>query len=212
MSDYAITLTGGRKVEPENIQRLDFIGDAIILTLSDGSRLGESDKGKVEIFRTLGIRNTYDLGLKCFTHYPDGGIHPWYEKISTKVSPVSVEAKPAPAPERINLWNAVNNALYDFPKGNGVECADRVVGALERDKPTVLCVGNVLYYRQDKAIQDAKELRERAATLISSLRTVVDECMERIHRPKVRRATVSGLAKPKRKPAKKTAKKGGRKR
>ena len=112
---------------------------------------------------------------------------------------VKVEAKPAPAPERINLWNAVNDALYDFPKGNGVECADRVVGALERDKPTVLCVGNVLYFRQDRAIQDAKELRERAATLISSLRSVVDECMERIHRPKVRRATVSG-SKPKRKP------------
>lgn len=126
---------------------------------------------------------------------------------------VSVEAKPAPAPERINLWNAVNDALYDFPKGNGVECADRVVGALERDKPTVLCVGNVLYFRQDRAIQDAKELRERAATLISSLRSVVDECMERIRRPKVQRATVSGLSKPKRKPAKKTpAKKGGRKR
>lgn len=126
---------------------------------------------------------------------------------------VNVEAKPAPAPERINLWNAVNDALYDFPKGNGVECADRVVGALERDKPTVLCVGNVLYFRQDRAIQDAKELRERAATLISSLRSVVDECMERIRRPKVRIVTVSGLVKPKRKPAKKTpAKKGGRKR
>jgi len=126
--------------------------------------------------------------------------------------PVTADAKPAPTLERVNLWTVVQASLYDSQKEYAVQCADRVVGALERDKPTVLCVGNVLYFRQDKAIQDAKELRERAATLISSLRSVVDECMERIHRPKVRRATVSGLVKPKRKPTKKTAKKGGKRR
>jgi len=103
-------------------------------------------------------------------------LHPTHIHSAVPVT-AAASASPAPAPERVNLWTAVQAGHYDSPKEEGVRIADRVVGALERDKPVVICVGNVLYYREDKAIADAKELRERAATLISSLRTVVDEAI-----------------------------------
>lgn len=125
--------------------------------------------------------------------------------------PVTAAASPAPAPERVNLWTAVQTGHYDSPKDEGVRIADRVVGALERDKPSIICVGNVLYYREDKAIADAKELRERAATLISSLRTVVDEAMFKLRsKPAKRPRKVSVSIKPK--PKKTAAKKGARRR
>lgn len=96
---------------------------------------------------------------------------------------VSASATPAAPLERENLWTAVQAGLYDHPRDTSVAVADRVTSALENSKPAVLCVGNVLYYREDKALKEAKELRERAATLISSLRSVVDECEQRL-RPK----------------------------
>lgn len=123
---------------------------------------------------------------------------------------VNADAKPAPTLERVNLWTVVQASIYDSQKHYAVQCADRVVGALERDKPTIICVGNVLYYRQDKAIQDAKELRERAATLISSLRTVIDEAMFKLRSKPKRPRKVSVSIKPK--PKKTAAKKGAKRR
>lgn len=104
---------------------------------------------------------------------------------AAEVKPTSVTASATPAAplERANLWTAVQAGLYDHPRETSVSVADRVTSALENSKPAVLCVGNVLYYREDKALSEAKELRERAATLISSLRSVVDECEQRL-RPK----------------------------
>ena len=114
-------------------------------------------------------------------HWADFGAT--FPKPAPVSASVSASATPAAPLERENLWTAVQAGLYDHPRDTSVAVADRVTSALENSKPAVLCVGNVLYYREDKALKEAKELRERAATLISSLRSVVDECEQRL-RPK----------------------------
>lgn len=128
-------------------------------------------------FRMYCLNNDH-LFAKCFDYVIEDNV---FKSCKRWVDNPRVEAEAVPAPpkERESIWEAVRVGLYDYPKEVSVRIADRVSNALERDSPAIITVGTTRYHREDristKFIDEAKELRERSATLIRSLRSVVDE-------------------------------------